>query len=98
MGRVRNKHPREFKIEAVRKLQSGEVTLSELARRINVSSRDLCEWRTEVQDKGENVFPGHGKRAGQAAEVARLQRELERVREERAILKKAMAFFAREAK
>jgi transposase len=98
MGRVRKKHPREFKIEAVRKLQSGEVSLSELSRRINVSSRDLCEWRKEVEDKGADVFPGHGKRAGQAAEIARLQRELERVKEERDILKKAMAYFARESK
>jgi transposase len=98
MGRVRRKHPREFKIEAVRKLQSGEVTLAELSRRINVSPRDLSEWRQEVESKGENVFPGRGKRVGQAGEVARLQRELERVKEERDILKKAMAFFARESK
>jgi transposase len=97
MGRVRNKHPREFKLEAVRKLQSGDVTLSELARRISVSKQELCAWRKEVEAKGEEVFPGHGKRVGQAAEVARLQRELERVKEERDILKKAMAFFARES-
>jgi transposase len=98
MGRVRRKHPREFKIEAVRKLQSGEVTLSELARRINVSPRDLSEWREEVEAKGENVFPGHGKRVGQVAEIARLQRELERVKEERDVLKKAAAFLIRESK
>ena len=98
MGRVRKKHPREFKIEAVRKLQSGEVSLTELSRRISVSSQELCQWRKEVEEKGEDVFPGHGKRAGQAAEIVRLQRELERVKEERDILKKAMAFFARESK
>jgi len=97
MGRVRRKHPREFKIEAVRKLQSGEVTPSELSRRINVSPRELCEWRKEVEEKGKDVFPGRGKQGGQAAEIARLQRELERVKEERDILKKAMAYFARES-
>jgi transposase len=98
MGRVRKKHPREFKIEAVRKLQSGEITLSELARRINVSPRDLSERREEVEKKGADVFPGHGRRVGQAAEIASLQRELERVKEERDILKKAMAYFVKESK
>ena len=98
MGRVRKKHPREFKIEVVRKLQSGEVSLAELSRRINVGQQDICQWRKEVESKGEDVFPGNGKRAGQAAEIARLQRELERVKEERDILKKAMAFFAKESK
>jgi len=98
MGRVRKKYPREFKLEAVRKLQSGEVSVSELARRLGISAPDLCTWRREVESKKEDVFPGHGKRAGQAAEIARLQRELERVKEERDILKKAMAFFAKESK
>lgn len=97
MGRVRRKHPREFKIEAVKKLQSGEVSLSELSRRINVRPSDLCDWRKEVEDKQGNAFPGHGKQVGQAAEITRLQRELSRVKEERDILKKAMAFFARES-
>ena len=43
MGRVRKKHPREFKIEVVRKLQSGEVSLAELSRRLSVSASELCE-------------------------------------------------------
>jgi transposase len=98
MGRVRRKHPREFKIEAVKKLQSGEVTLTELSRRIGVRPSDLCDWRKEIETKQENVFPGHGKQVGQAAQIVRLQHELERVKEERDILKKAMAFFARESK
>lgn len=98
MGRVRRKHPREFKIEAVSKLQRGELSLSELARRISVSPSELCDWRKEIEKKKENAFPGHGKQVGQAAEIARLQRELERVKEERDILKKAMVFFARESK
>lgn len=97
MGRVRKKHPREFKIEAVRKLQSGEVSLAELSRRLSVSASELCKWRKQLEEKKSGAFPGHGKQSGEAGEVARLRRELERVKEERDILKKAMAFFVKES-
>ena len=98
MGRVRKKHPREFKLEAVRLLQSGEHSLSELSRRLSVSPQELSRWRREIESKKDDAFPGSGKQRGSAAEIARLQRELERVKEERDILKKAMAYFARESK
>lgn len=98
MGRIRKKHTREFKLEAVRKLQSGEVSLSELSRRLGVSASDLCTWRKQVESKKDDAFPGHGRQRGDAAEITRLKRELEEVKEERDILKKAMAFFARESR
>jgi len=98
MGRVRKKHPREFKVEAVRKLLSGEYSVTELGRRLSVSAQELCAWRKEYEEKKDDAFPGHGKQRGEAAEIAQLKRELERVKEERDILKKATAFFARESK
>lgn len=98
MGRARKKYPREFKIEAVRQLRSGEYTQAELARRLGVKDSDLVVWRKEFEQKKEEAFPGKGNRSGASAELARLRRELEQVKEERDILKKAMAFFARESK
>ena len=56
MGRVRRKHPREFKIEAVKKLRSGEVSLTELSRRIGVRPGDLCDWRKEIEDIGDRFI------------------------------------------
>ena len=96
MGRVRKKYPREFKLEAVRLMQKGECTTSELARRLNVQEHDLRDWRKQYEEKREDSFPGQGRASGATAEVARLKRELEQVKEERDLLKKAMAFFARE--
>jgi transposase len=98
MGRVRNKYPRDFKLEAVRALRAGPHTASELARRLNVRESDLREWNKEYEKYKEDSFPGQGRRGGQAGELARLKRELEQVKEERDILKKAMAFFARESR
>lgn len=98
MGRKRNKYPREFKLEAVKQLESGEHTLSEVSRRLGVRASDLCAWQKEARELKENAFPGYGKRSGPNAEIDRLKRELEQVKEERDILKKAMAFFARESR
>jgi transposase-like protein len=98
MGRVRKKYPREFKIEAVRLMQTGDCTTTELARRLNVGEADLRDWRKQYEVRKEDSFPGSGRRSGASAEIARLQRELEQVKEERDILKKAMAFFARESR
>jgi transposase-like protein len=43
------------------------------------------------------VFPGHGRRAGSEAEVARLRRAVACLQEENEILKKAARYFARES-
>jgi len=98
MGRVRNKYSREFKLEAVRALRLGKHTTSELARRLNVTEAHLRDWNKEYEKHQADSFPGQGRRGGQAGEIARLKRELELVKEERDILKKATAFFARESR
>ena len=98
MGRVRTKYPRDFKLEAVRALRAGTHTASEQARRLNITEWHLRDWNKEYEKHKEESFPGQGRRGGQAGEIARLKRELELVKEERDILKKAMAFFARESR
>ena len=98
MGRVRKRYPREFKLEAVKQMQSGRYSTAELARRLGVQEHDLRDWREQVEAKKEQAFPGAGRRSGDAAEIARLKRELEQVKEERDVLKKATAFFARESR
>jgi transposase-like protein len=88
---------REFKLEAIRLLDSGEKKAADLARELGVPRNRLYKWREQLQSKGkESVFPGHGRRVGQAADVATLQREIERLREENVILKKAAQYFAKQ--
>jgi len=92
---------REFKLEAVRLLEEGKKPAAELARELGIRRNQLYKWKDQTDTHGESAFPGHGRRAagGTAAEeVARLKRELARVKEENEILKKAAAFFARELK
>ena len=90
-------YSREFKLEAVRMLESGETSAAELARQLGVRRNQLYKWKAQLEAKGEDgVFPGAGRQRGPEAEIARLKRELERVTEERDILKKAAKYFARD--
>ena len=87
---------KEFKLEAVRLLERGEKPAAALARELGIKRNQLYKWQQQLKAKGEEeVFPGHGRRAGTQAEVARLRRELARLKEENEILKKAATYFAK---
>jgi transposase len=58
----------------------------------------LYKWKDQISRRGEKAFPGHGCRSASSDEATRLRQELERVKEERDILKKAAAYFAKELK
>lgn len=89
----------EFKREAVRLLEQGDRTSAELARELGVRRNQLYKWKEQLSSRGEGAFPGHGGRPANdpQSEIARLKQELERVTEERDILKKAARYFARES-
>ena len=95
---TRKSFTRAFKIEAVRLLGLGEKPASQLAQELGIRRNQLYKWRDQLEGKGAaGAFQGPGRRpASEESEIARLKRELERVREERDILKKAAAYFAKE--
>lgn len=97
MGRVRarSRYPREFKLEVVRRLESGEKTLSELCRELNLSQQYVCRWKKQLWATATEGFSGRARRQGSSSEVAALRSEVERLREENEILKKAAAYFAK---
>ena len=95
MGQRRRFTP-EFKRQAVQLLHAGQRPAAEIARELGVPRTRLYKWRKDVVSHG-GAFPGSGRHAEPAAELARLKRELARVTEERDILKKAAAYFARES-
>jgi transposase len=88
----------EFKREAVRLLDAGEKPAADLARELGVRRNQLYKWKAELTKHGADAFPGMGSRSAAKDEVVRLRKELERVKEERDILKKAAAYFAKELK
>ena len=61
MGRVRRKHSREFKFEAVKALRSKQHNTTELARRLGVNEADLRDWDKEYEKHGQRLrVPGRG--------------------------------------
>lgn len=85
----------EFKREAVRQLAASDKSCTQLARELGVRVNQLYKWKQQIEQKQADAFPGSGRQAEPEAEVARLNRELERLREENEILKKAAAYFAK---
>lgn len=98
MGMKRRKYSREFKIEAVRMFEESDKTASEISRQLGISRNLLYRWRKQLIAEGDEAFPGLGQPRSGDEELHRLRRENARLREERDILKKAVAFFSRESK
>jgi len=90
----RNNYSREFKLEAVKMTNQPGRTIAEVARELDMRENDLHTWRKAVNEQGDNAFPGRGRKPND--ETAQLKREIVKLREENAILKKAAIFFAKE--
>jgi len=87
------RYTEEFKIEAVKQITERGYSVQEVANRLGTTTHSLYAWRKKY---------GHGpqkaaERDDQQAEIRRLRNELKRVTEERDILKKATAYFAKES-
>jgi len=93
----RRKFSREFKVEAVRLVREGGVPATQAARDLDVHVNVLRKWVKEFSTDPGQAFPGHGQMKPEQLEIERLRREVAKLKAERDILKKAAAFFAREA-
>ena len=87
------KHTNEFKLEAVRLAEREGMSVAQAARDLGISDSVLYEWvkKFGTSSQGSRVSPDEHE------ELIRLRRELRIVKEERDILKKATAFFARQS-
>jgi transposase len=91
----RKKYDRQFKIDAVSLVVNGERSVSEAARDLGIEANMLHRWKQKLTTEGSESFPGKGRLSSQEEELRRLRRELEQVKEDREILKKALAFFSK---
>jgi transposase-like protein len=93
----RKKYTREFKIEAVRLLDTSGKSGHEIEADLGIGSGMLYRWRKQLEaegTEGQRAFPGNGNPRDE--ELARLRKELAIVKEEREILRKAtVAIFSR---
>jgi transposase len=89
---------REFKVEAVRLVMDRGVSVAQAARDLEIHENMLRRWMKELSADPAQAFPGHGQVKPEQLEIERLRRENAKLRAERDILKKAAAYFAREAR
>ena len=94
MPRSHPPYPPEFRTEAVRLIRSGGRTAEQLARDLGCSAQVIRNWVRQADlDEGRCH---DGLATAECEELARLRRENRVLREDREILRKAAAFFARE--
>ena|ERR1041384_8243355 len=95
--RTRRQFSREYKLEAVRLVTERGVSVAQAARDLDVHVNSLRKWIQDARVDPAHAFPGEGRQKPDDAELTRLRREVAQLRVERDILKKAAAYFAKEA-
>jgi transposase len=85
----------EFKREALNLLETSGKSLAQIARDLGISDNTLHGWKQQMRQHGQDAFPGSGHQTPQEEELHRLRRENEVLRQERDILKKALAIFSK---
>lgn len=93
---LRNVYTKEFKIKAVELLEQSEKPLRQIAKELGVAENNLYNWRKQYQVNQEKAFPNQSQLTEKDLELRRLKARVAELEEEREILKKAAAFFAKE--
>ena len=95
MTGFRKQYTREFKLEAIQLLKTSGRSASQLERDLDIGRGSLWRWKREFAADGEEAFPGHGRLTPEQDRLRQLERENDVLRQERDILKKAIAIFSR---
>ncbi len=96
MGIKKRQFGVEFKREAVRAVQAGKKTRAQIARELGIRADLLFRWQREIAPDSTIELSPENNVSAEAKRIRQLERELATVKEERDILKKATAFFAKE--
>lgn len=99
MGKER--YTQEFKEQAVKLSYESGKSVPELAADLGIAKNMLYRWRREYEEgqaegSAKRAFPGRGRERD--VELEGLRRALRQAEQERDILKKAVAFFAKQSK
>ena len=93
---TRKRYSKEFKLEAVLLLETGDRTAQQIEHDLGIGSGQVGKWRRELAASGERAFPGNG--TARDEELVRLRKEVASLREDREILRKVVAMFSKPSK
>lgn len=91
----RRRFDAQFKLDAVRLMDQSDRTISDIAKDLGVRPELLYRWKRELEKDPQQAFPGKGRLKPEQEQLRQLEQELARVKQERDILKKALAYFSR---
>src|SRR5512136_2622388 len=86
---------RAFKVNAVQLVTEKGMPVGKVAQELDIHPYLLHLWRRRMLAEGDKAFVGRGRVKPQNAEIRQLRKALEKVREERDILKKVLAAFSK---
>lgn len=89
------KYDREFKLNAVKLYREGNKGLGKLADELEIPMSTLAQWVKQFKEHGNESFPGSGSLMPCNEELYRLRKELADIKQQRDILKKAVAIFSK---
>jgi transposase len=87
---------REFKRDAVQLVTERGMPVGKVARDLDIHPNLLHLWRRKFLKEGDKAFTGKGCVKPENREIRKLRKELEKVKEQRDILKKALAVFSKQ--
>ena len=91
MSKQRKTYTREFKLEAIRLAETSGRSIAQVERELGLSPGTIFHWRQDLQRHGAEAFPGQGHLLPSDERLRQLERENAILRQERDILKKAIA-------
>ncbi len=92
MADKRKVYSREFKVQAVELLNTSGKPGHQIEDELGIGGGVLYRWRQQLEEEGVLAFPGNGKERDK--ELAELRKENAEPREEKEILRKAIAIFS----
>ncbi|WP_025919672.1 transposase [Pectobacterium parmentieri] len=95
---TRQQYTPEFKCRAVALLLESGKSVARMAQELDIKENTLYNWKKRYQDKADAAFSNMPQLSEQELEIRRLKAKIAELEEDKLILKKAAAFFARESR
>jgi transposase len=97
-NKTRQNYPLEFKVSSVKLALDSDQSTAQTARDLGINPNSLYSWMVKYSNSNKNNQKNMTGNANSFEEVKRLKKELSLVKQERDLLKKAAAYFAKESR